>query len=195
MFCEDFRLDGRPKVDLTQQSSTKTDSPSAVYDYRVTQLSPTQTLLTNRRRLLTSPRASKFSFYSFNCCLFFNRLVITSIMFTNSQSGNVLKNKELVCPDYPVTGSRICEHCMWTIFHYKHSVSLKEQINIHAGTACQISLKHQHAEVLSIYSTDRHQSARNGRHEETTNTTQVLDLNLEGSLKIFYLYVFRFFHL
>lgn len=116
-------------------------------------------------------------------------------MFTNSQSGNVLKNKELVCPDYPVTGSRICEHCMWTIFHYKHSVSLKEQINIHAGTACQISLKHQHAEVLSIYSTDRHQSARNGRHEETTNTTQVLDLNLEGSLKIFYLYVFRFFHL
>lgn len=49
MFCEDFRLDGRPKVDLTQQSSTKTDSPSAVYDYRVTQLSPTQTLLTNRR--------------------------------------------------------------------------------------------------------------------------------------------------
>lgn len=55
MFCEDFRLDGRPKVDLTQQSSTKTDSPSAVCDYRVTQLSPTQTLLTNRRRLLTSP--------------------------------------------------------------------------------------------------------------------------------------------
>lgn len=161
--------------DLTQQSSTKTDrfSFSCVRLPRHTTVSHTNTANKQAAGSWLHPEPVNSPFTPLIAVYFLTGCNYEYYLFTNSQSGNVLKNKELVCPDYPVTGSRICERCMWMIFHYKHSVSLNEQINIHAGTACQITLKHQ----------DRHQSARNGRHEETTNTTQVLDLNLEGSLK------------